>query len=245
MGISSGASAPENLVAELVEFFRARGVQDISEVDVIREDVRFMLPKQVREAVRARARRPGLLSAAPAGADGRSVAPVAMRTLIVSDLHLGSLSGADVLRRPELRAALLEALEDVDRLVLLGDVLELRHGPPREAMAAARPFFEDLGAALAGRELVSPPATTTICSSTVAGARALRREPAPLGARAALLEPAQASPMLEQIAEWAPRRACSVAYPGPVGAPRRVCHPRPLPRLPSDGAHARAPRASG
>ena len=49
VGISSGASAPENLVSDLVDYFRARGVQDISEVDVIREDVRFMLPKPVRE----------------------------------------------------------------------------------------------------------------------------------------------------------------------------------------------------
>jgi 4-hydroxy-3-methylbut-2-enyl diphosphate reductase len=53
VGISSGASAPENLVQELVELFRARGVQDISEFEVIREDVRFMLPKQIREAVAA------------------------------------------------------------------------------------------------------------------------------------------------------------------------------------------------
>jgi 4-hydroxy-3-methylbut-2-enyl diphosphate reductase len=51
VGISSGASAPENLVAELVDYFRARGVSDVSEVDVIREDVRFMLPKPVREFV--------------------------------------------------------------------------------------------------------------------------------------------------------------------------------------------------
>jgi 4-hydroxy-3-methylbut-2-en-1-yl diphosphate reductase len=50
VGISSGASAPEELVTELVEFFRARGVSDISEFDVVREDVRFMLPKQIREA---------------------------------------------------------------------------------------------------------------------------------------------------------------------------------------------------
>src|SRR4051812_39615374 len=49
VGISSGASAPENLVAELVELFRARGVNDISEFDVVREDVRFMLPKQIRD----------------------------------------------------------------------------------------------------------------------------------------------------------------------------------------------------
>jgi 4-hydroxy-3-methylbut-2-en-1-yl diphosphate reductase len=49
VGVSSGASAPENLVTELIDYFRARGVRDISEVDVIREDVRFMLPKPVRE----------------------------------------------------------------------------------------------------------------------------------------------------------------------------------------------------
>jgi 4-hydroxy-3-methylbut-2-enyl diphosphate reductase len=51
VGISSGASAPEHLVQELVELFRARGVRDVSEFDVIREDVRFMLTKQIREAV--------------------------------------------------------------------------------------------------------------------------------------------------------------------------------------------------
>jgi 4-hydroxy-3-methylbut-2-en-1-yl diphosphate reductase len=50
VGISSGASAPEELVVELVELFRARGVTDVSEFDVIREDVRFMLPKQIRDA---------------------------------------------------------------------------------------------------------------------------------------------------------------------------------------------------
>jgi 4-hydroxy-3-methylbut-2-en-1-yl diphosphate reductase len=50
VGISSGASAPEELVVELVDFFRTRGVEDIAEFDVVREDVRFMLPKQIREA---------------------------------------------------------------------------------------------------------------------------------------------------------------------------------------------------
>jgi 4-hydroxy-3-methylbut-2-en-1-yl diphosphate reductase len=50
VGISSGASAPENLVQELVAFFRDRGVRDVSEFHVINEDVRFMLPKPVRPA---------------------------------------------------------------------------------------------------------------------------------------------------------------------------------------------------
>ena len=50
VGISSGASAPEYLVQELIEFFRERGVSDVTEVDVVRENVRFMLPKEIREA---------------------------------------------------------------------------------------------------------------------------------------------------------------------------------------------------
>ena len=53
VGISSGASAPEHLVQELVNFFRARGVREISEFHVISEDVRFMLPKPIREPLPA------------------------------------------------------------------------------------------------------------------------------------------------------------------------------------------------
>jgi 4-hydroxy-3-methylbut-2-enyl diphosphate reductase len=53
VGISSGASAPEELVGRLVAFFRLRGVQDVSEFEVMREDVRFMLPKQIRQALTA------------------------------------------------------------------------------------------------------------------------------------------------------------------------------------------------
>jgi Calcineurin-like phosphoesterase len=136
-----------------------------------------------------------------------------MRTLIVSDLHLGSNLGSDVLIRPGPRAALLEALEDVDRLVLLGDVLELRHRPPRFAMAAARPFFEDLGQALAGRELViSAGNHDHLLVESWLSERALQA-PEPLGLEQRLL-PEQASPMLAQLAEWAAPAHVSAAYPG-------------------------------
>ena len=54
VGITSGASAPEELVQRLVAFFRDRGTEDVSEFEVMREDVRFMLPKTVRQAIAAR-----------------------------------------------------------------------------------------------------------------------------------------------------------------------------------------------
>jgi 4-hydroxy-3-methylbut-2-enyl diphosphate reductase len=53
VGITSGASAPEELVQRLVDFFRARGTDDVRELEVIREDVRFMLPKRIRDATAA------------------------------------------------------------------------------------------------------------------------------------------------------------------------------------------------
>jgi len=46
-------------------------------------------------------------------------------SLVVSDLHLGSRLRHDVLTHPEPLNRLLEALEGVERLVLLGDIVEL------------------------------------------------------------------------------------------------------------------------
>ncbi len=137
-----------------------------------------------------------------------------MRTLIVSDLHLGSTSKSDLLRRAELRAPLLEAVAEVDRVVLLGDVLELRHGPLRDAMAAARPFFEELGRALAGRELVIVAGNHdhALVEPWLAQ-RGADHEPPPLGVEQ-LLEPAEASPALERIASWVAPARMRVAYPG-------------------------------
>jgi 4-hydroxy-3-methylbut-2-enyl diphosphate reductase len=49
VGITSGASAPEELVEQLVELFRKRGASEVSELRTVDEDVRFMLPKEIRE----------------------------------------------------------------------------------------------------------------------------------------------------------------------------------------------------
>lgn len=136
-----------------------------------------------------------------------------MRTLIISDLHLGGLSGIDLLRRPAVREALLRELEGVDRLLLLGDVLELRHGPPHEALAGARAFFEDVGQALAGRELVITAGNHDhqLVSAWLDRRAALAPAPLELEHRIA---PADASPILAQIAEWAGPTRVDVAYPG-------------------------------
>jgi 4-hydroxy-3-methylbut-2-enyl diphosphate reductase len=40
-------------VQRLVEFFRARGTRHVEEFQVVQEDVRFMLPKTIRQAMAA------------------------------------------------------------------------------------------------------------------------------------------------------------------------------------------------
>ena len=137
-----------------------------------------------------------------------------MRTLLVSDLHFGSASGADVLRLPAARARLIEALLDVDRLVLLGDTLELRHGPPREALAAAKPFLTDVGAAMAGREVVIVPGN----HDHALVERWLKRHsdeerPAPLALEQRIL-PQDASSIATTVSRWLAPAQVLVAFPG-------------------------------
>jgi UDP-2,3-diacylglucosamine pyrophosphatase LpxH len=74
-------------------------------------------------------------------------------TAVISDLHLGTRTEADLLRRPQVRETLMTELEAVGHVVLLGDTIELRDGRPGEALEAAAPFFEDLGDALRGRRV--------------------------------------------------------------------------------------------
>jgi Calcineurin-like phosphoesterase len=80
-----------------------------------------------------------------------------MKTAIVSDLHLGATSGSDLLRDPEIRAVLLEELRGTERLVLLGDAIELRERPLGAALEHALPFFTELGAVVGDIEIVLVP----------------------------------------------------------------------------------------
>ena len=137
-----------------------------------------------------------------------------MRTLLISDLHLGSRTGSDLLRRSELRAPLLAAAAGADRVVLLGDVLELRHGPPREALAAAHGFFAELGRALQGRELLVLAGNHDHALIEPWLSRRGERDVAAALDLEQLIAPAQASPMLQRISEWAAPARVLAAYPG-------------------------------
>jgi predicted phosphodiesterase len=80
-----------------------------------------------------------------------------VRTVILSDLHLASGGAVDLLRRAEIREVLWAELEAADRVVLLGDVIELRDRPLAEALELAAPFFEELGSVMDGRRVVIVP----------------------------------------------------------------------------------------
>jgi 4-hydroxy-3-methylbut-2-enyl diphosphate reductase len=50
VGVTAGASAPEDLALGVVNWFRARGPVVVEELAVLRERVRFMLPRELRHA---------------------------------------------------------------------------------------------------------------------------------------------------------------------------------------------------
>jgi hypothetical protein len=78
-------------------------------------------------------------------------------TAIISDLHLGSVAGVDMAGRPELLERLLPAVAEAEHLVILGDALELRERPVARLLDLARPVFEAIGEAAAGRRVTLVP----------------------------------------------------------------------------------------
>jgi predicted phosphodiesterase len=78
-----------------------------------------------------------------------------LRTLVVSDLHIGARHGRARLDDDAVVEALAAAVSQADRLVLLGDIVELRQRPMRDALAAAsRVLPRVVGGMGEGREVV-------------------------------------------------------------------------------------------
>lgn len=137
-----------------------------------------------------------------------------MTTLVISDLHLGARTGIDVLRRRELREPLLRSLADAERVVILGDLLELRHGPAREALGAARPFLEELGEAVGDREVVVVPGNHDHHLVAPWLERRGREAPGPPLRAEERIAARDASPLAARLAQWAAPARLEVAYPG-------------------------------
>lgn len=128
----------------------------------------------------------------------------------MSDLHLGQRPGHDVLRLGEPRAALCEELASVDRLVLLGDVVELAsrlHG--RRAIQVAAPVLRAIARAMGPeREIVLVPGNH---DGAMIRAWALARGPA-LGLADAVAP--DATPALAEVTALLAGPSLRVSYPG-------------------------------
>ena len=137
-----------------------------------------------------------------------------MTTAVLSDLHLGDGGRRDVMRRPEVRRALLDQLDGVDRVVLLGDTLELRQRPAHEVLQAAEPFFEELVRVLPSVAVVLVPGNHD--HALVAPWLDDRRLHADRGALEVeqLIEPRASGALAAAIAEMGAGGHLCVAYPG-------------------------------
>jgi hypothetical protein len=132
-----------------------------------------------------------------------------VRTLVVSDLHLGARLRHSVLTQREPLHRLLEALDRVDRLVLLGDVVELLERRPRPAMEIAEPVLRSIGRALGSQREV----TLVPGNHDLALARSwIRAQGADLVPDNVI--PPDATPALAHVTSWLAPAAVTVRYPG-------------------------------
>lgn len=137
-----------------------------------------------------------------------------MSTLVVSDFHLGSRLRHDVLTHPEPLHRLLEALEGVDRLVLLGDIVELLEKRAGRAMDEAEPILRLIGQTLGrGREVIFVPGNhdRALVSPWV------KRVGAGLALDSRV--PLDATPELASVTSWLSPAHVEVHYPGVWLAP--------------------------
>src|SRR5260370_4629006 len=119
----------------------------------------------------------------------------------------------DLLGAPSIRARLRDALAGADRVVLLGDLGELRESPGREALARARDALEDLGSAMGDAEVILVPGNHDYgLIGPWLDARGWRGSPGELGLEQRI-SPREASPWAELVAGML-GASVTVAYPG-------------------------------
>ncbi len=135
-----------------------------------------------------------------------------MATAIVSDLHLGTVSGADLARREEPLARLLEVLGAADRVVLLGDLLELRERPTAAVLEDVSPVLGKIGDAASGKPVVLVPGNHDhrLVGPALERAHLAGEATLPLAGE----YPPEPGELAGRVAELMPRSELTVAYPG-------------------------------
>jgi predicted phosphodiesterase len=133
-------------------------------------------------------------------------------TAIISDLHLGTVSGADLVRRPEPLAQLLEVIGEADRVVFLGDLLELRERPANAVLEDVAPELTRIGTATAGKQVVLVPGNHDyqLVAPAIERARVTGTGPPPIARE----YPALAGDLADRIGALMPDAQLSVSYPG-------------------------------
>jgi predicted phosphodiesterase len=136
----------------------------------------------------------------------------AVTTAIVSDLHLGTTSGVDVARRGEPLARLVEVVAGADRVVFLGDLLELRERPTAAVLADVEATLRRIGEAAGGKQVLVVPGNHDhqIVGPALERARLAGNPALPLE-REHGVGPGEIG---ERLAALMPRSELSIAYPG-------------------------------
>jgi Calcineurin-like phosphoesterase len=131
-----------------------------------------------------------------------------VRTLVISDLHVGQPGGTSVLERPKPLQILTERLADYDRLVLLGDTIELSEGHWSHSALTCAPILRRLGQSVGKIVLLPGNHDHRLVQRWIQGqGQQLERE---------AIVPHDASPELAEMTGWlgASGAEVEVRYPG-------------------------------
>ncbi len=132
-----------------------------------------------------------------------------MRTLVISDIHLGQPGGVSVLSRPRPLAALLQALDGYDRLVLLGDIVEMHESHSDLTFPVAEPVLRRIAERLGQDKQVLFVPGNHDHALVQAWAQAKGA-----GLETENLVPGDASPRLARVLSWLEATRVEVHYPG-------------------------------
>jgi predicted phosphodiesterase len=135
-----------------------------------------------------------------------------VRTIVISDLHLGVEDRADVARLPEARERLLQAVDAADRVVLLGDTVELRERPLPELLRRVEPFFAAAADAVAGKRVTIVPGNHDHSMAEPYVLRWRLNGGSDAGDLEWPVEPSEG--IAGRLADWMPEAEVRLAYPG-------------------------------